>query len=205
MALEAQQRDRGEDGLVEIRPRARSGSRGPVNDQRSAHAEDPLRTFLDELHIYRPPAHRSFVDAVRAAVLATTDKVYEQAANGPPCREGDRLGGSDPYSASKACAEVVASSYRNCVFTDKRLAIATARAGNVFGGGDWSADRLIPDAARAFSRGESLSVRNPESVRPWPSEASTRTMNRSPSEPALDTRTLTPCSLRSCSAQSLVG
>jgi CDP-glucose 4,6-dehydratase len=83
-------------------------------------------------------------------------------------RENDRLGGHDPYSASKAGTELVAASYRRAFFnTDSAPLLATARAGNVIGGGDWSEDRLIPDLVRAFSNGQSLEVRSPRSTRPW--------------------------------------
>ncbi|OOQ59859.1 CDP-glucose 4,6-dehydratase [Mucilaginibacter pedocola] len=106
------------------------------------------------------------------AVLITTDKVYHNNEWAYPYRETDRLGGYDPYSASKACTELVIDSYRNSFFNTKaydkhQKAIAVGRAGNVIGGGDWSKDRLIPDIARALSAGKDIEVRNPASVRPW--------------------------------------
>jgi CDP-glucose 4,6-dehydratase len=113
------------------------------------------------------------VDSVRAIVSVTSDKVYENFESEIGYRESDRLGGSDPYSCSKACAELIVKSYRNSFFpiskfeNDHSTLIATARAGNVFGGGDWALDRLIPDAVRAASVGERLQVRHPGSVRPW--------------------------------------
>lgn len=105
-------------------------------------------------------------------VLITTDKVYHNYEWHYPYRENDRLGGYDPYSASKACAELVIDSYRNSffntsVYSQHKKAIAVGRAGNVIGGGDWSKDRLIPDIVRALSASESVLVRNPDSVRPW--------------------------------------
>ncbi|HEY4208933.1 MAG TPA: CDP-glucose 4,6-dehydratase [Puia sp.] len=105
-------------------------------------------------------------------VLITTDKVYENKEWHYPYRERDRLGGYDPYSASKAAAEVVISSYRSSFFHPKDLgrhqkAVASARAGNVIGGGDWAKDRIIPDIVRALSRNEPVILRNPRSVRPW--------------------------------------
>lgn len=105
-------------------------------------------------------------------VLITTDKVYHNNEWIYSYRENDRLGGYDPYSASKACAELVIDSYRNSFFNTKtysvhKKAIAVARAGNVIGGGDWSKDRLIPDVAKAFSIEKSVIIRNPKSVRPW--------------------------------------
>jgi CDP-glucose 4,6-dehydratase len=105
-------------------------------------------------------------------VLITTDKVYHNNEWIYPYRENDRLGGYDPYSASKACAELVIDSYRNSFFNIKsyathQKAIAVARAGNVIGGGDWSKDRLIPDIAKAFAIEKPVVIRNPNSVRPW--------------------------------------
>jgi CDP-glucose 4,6-dehydratase len=107
-----------------------------------------------------------------AVVLITTDKVYHNNEWIYPYRENDRLGGYDPYSASKACAELVIDSYRNSFFNIKtydthQKAIAVARAGNVIGGGDWSKDRLIPDIAKAFAVEKPVVIRNPNSVRPW--------------------------------------
>jgi CDP-glucose 4,6-dehydratase len=97
-------------------------------------------------------------------VIITTDKVYENKEQDILYKEGDALGGYDPYSASKACAELVVSSFRNS-FSNK--AIASVRAGNVIGGGDWNKDRIVPDIVRALSNGQPIEVRNPLSVRPW--------------------------------------
>lgn len=118
------------------------------------------------------------LDAVRLlekkcdVILITTDKVYHNNEWLYPYRENDRLGGYDPYSASKACAELVIDSYRNSFFNSKtynlhQKAIAVARAGNVIGGGDWSKDRLVPDIAKAFTANKEVIIRNPKSVRPW--------------------------------------
>jgi CDP-glucose 4,6-dehydratase len=109
---------------------------------------------------------------VRAVVVITTDKCYENLEWLWPYRENDRLGGYDPYSSSKACAELVVSSYRNSFFppdkySEHGVAVATTRAGNVIGGGDWAADRLIPDAIRAFADETPVRIRNPFAVRPW--------------------------------------
>ncbi|KWR79436.1 CDP-glucose 4,6-dehydratase [Cupriavidus sp. IDO] len=105
---------------------------------------------------------------VRAVVVVTTDKVYANQEWAWGYRESDRLGGHDPYSASKAAAELVAASYRQGFFSqDGAPLLATARAGNVLGGGDWSEDRLIPDLVRASSRGETLEIRSPHATRPW--------------------------------------
>jgi CDP-glucose 4,6-dehydratase len=107
-----------------------------------------------------------------SVVLITTDKVYQNIEQDYLYNEDDRLGGYDPYSASKACCELVIDSYRNSFFSpvkyaDHQKSIAVARAGNVIGGGDWSADRLIPDIARALQQESIISIRNPHSVRPW--------------------------------------
>jgi CDP-glucose 4,6-dehydratase len=107
------------------------------------------------------------VDSVKAVVVVTTDKVYENKGWLWAYRENERLGGFDPYSNSKACAELATASYRNSFFADGRTLIATARAGNVIGGGDWSEDRLLPDVFRSLIFGEKLLIRNPDSVRPW--------------------------------------
>lgn len=107
--------------------------------------------------------------SVRACVVVTSDKVYDNVEWPWAYREPDRLGGKEPYGASKACTEIVVEAYRASYFSgDGHPALlATARAGNVIGGGDWAEDRLIPDAIRAFSTGETLMIRNPSSVRPW--------------------------------------
>jgi CDP-glucose 4,6-dehydratase len=109
---------------------------------------------------------------VRAVLCITTDKCYSNREWLWPYREGDALGGYDPYSSSKACAEIVAAAYRNSYFPVARhaehgVAIATARAGNVIGGGDWSEDRLIPDLIRGFQAGRAVRIRSPKAVRPW--------------------------------------
>jgi CDP-glucose 4,6-dehydratase len=111
---------------------------------------------------------------VRAVVVVTSDKCYENSnygsnENGPRrFVEGDALGGSDPYSSSKACAELIVAAYRRSFFaTDGAPRIATARAGNVIGGGDWGEDRLIGDIVRGVQAGEAVKVRNPDAVRPW--------------------------------------
>lgn len=106
--------------------------------------------------------------SVRAILAVTTDKCYENQEWAWGYRENDRLGGHDPYSASKAASELVAASYRRAFFNiDGAPQLATARAGNVIGGGDWSEDRLIPDLVRSISAQQSLEVRSPNATRPW--------------------------------------
>lgn len=111
-------------------------------------------------------------DSVRAFLNITTDKVYENKEWVWPYRENERLGGLDPYSNSKACSEFITHSYQNSFFKKKNLAknelnIATVRAGNVIGGGDFAKDRLIPDLIRSISLNQTLKIRNPNSIRPW--------------------------------------
>lgn len=108
-------------------------------------------------------------ESTLAVVVVTSDKCYENRETFYGYRETDTLGGVDPYSASKACCELVVSSYRRSFFDsdDSSVALASARAGNVIGGGDWASDRIMPDCFRALSRGETVQVRNPHAVRPW--------------------------------------
>lgn len=129
---------------------------------------DPLETFavnvMGTAHLL--DAVRA-VDSVRAVVVITTDKCYENVEWDWPYRERDRLGGHDPYSASKACAELVTQAYSRSFLGDAGIAVATARAGNVIGGGDWAADRLIPDLLDAIDSHRAPVIRNPDAVRPW--------------------------------------
>ncbi len=104
---------------------------------------------------------------VRVAVVVTTDKVYRNREWAYPYREDDALGGHDPYSASKAATELVTASYRDAFLAAQGVAVATARAGNVIGGGDWAQDRLLPDAVRAWEAGQTLHIRRPQATRPW--------------------------------------
>ncbi len=107
--------------------------------------------------------------SVRAVVVVTSDKCYENPENARAFHERDKLGGADPYSASKACAEIVAHAWRRSFLEnrDYPVGLATARAGNVIGGGDFAEDRIVPDAIRAFSHDQVLCVRNPGAIRPW--------------------------------------
>jgi CDP-glucose 4,6-dehydratase len=104
--------------------------------------------------------------SVAAIVVISSDKSYANLEHGQPFREGDPMGGRDPYSASKGAAELVTASFRDSFFSDGAL-VASARAGNVIGGGDWAQDRIIPDAVRAVTTGAPILVRNPDAIRPW--------------------------------------
>lgn len=133
--------------------------------------EEPMETFranvLGTVHALESARRTS---GVRVFLNVTTDKVYENDGRRTPYSEEDRLGGHDPYSTSKACSELVTESYRRSFFSAMRkggMGIATARSGNVIGGGDWAQDRLIPDVVRACSQGRKPLIRNPASVRPW--------------------------------------
>lgn len=109
--------------------------------------------------------------SVRVIVNVTSDKCYENREHHKGYRESDAMGGHDPYSSSKGCAELVSSAYRRSYFeapgSEHPIALATVRAGNVIGGGDWAEDRLVPDCIRALMTGETIIVRNPDAVRPW--------------------------------------
>lgn len=129
---------------------------------------DPLTTFSTNIQGTANvlDALRS-LDSARVFVAITTDKVYKNLEHPYPYRETDALGGHDPYSASKAAAEIVIASYRDAYLAEKNIAVASARAGNVIGGGDWSEDRLIPDAIRAWNSNQPLQIRHPQAIRPW--------------------------------------
>lgn len=131
--------------------------------------EQPLETYetnvLGTAHVLEA---LRVADWPCAAVIVTTDKVYENREWVHGYREDDRLGGYDPYSSSKAAVEIVVASWRRSFFGGKHpVRIATARAGNVIGGGDWAQDRIVPDCVRALARGEPIPIRNPQSTRPW--------------------------------------
>tara|TARA_Y100000590_G_scaffold470726_1_gene668649 strand:- start:117699 stop:118808 length:1110 start_codon:yes stop_codon:yes gene_type:complete len=136
--------------------------------------DEPHETFetnvMGSLNVYEAARKTS---SVRTIVTITTDKVYENNEWVWGYRESDRLGGKDPYSASKAAMELMTSSYRNSFFnmekygTDHQVLMGVVRAGNVIGGGDWAKDRLIPDIIKASLEGNPVSIRSPKSVRPW--------------------------------------
>lgn len=135
--------------------------------------QDPVLTYATNVMgtVNVLEATRS-VNSIRATLIVTTDKCYENKEWVWGYREGESMGGHDPYSSSKGCAELVTAAYRNSYFpadayNHHRHAIASARAGNVIGGGDWSLDRLIPDAIKAFEKNMPVMIRNPLAIRPW--------------------------------------
>ncbi len=130
--------------------------------------QNPLETYqtnvLGTAEVMEAIRHS---ETVKAAVIVTTDKVYHNNEWVHPYRETDRLGGKDPYSASKAASEIVIQSYIDTMLDSEKVQIGTARGGNIIGGGDWSADRLIPDIVRSIQTGSVLEIRNPAATRPW--------------------------------------
>lgn len=134
---------------------------------RHSYAE-PVATFatnvMGTVHVLEAARH---VGTVEAVVNVTTDKCYENRGWVWGYREDEPMGGQDPYSGSKGCAELVTSSYRQSFMNSAGIALASGRAGNVIGGGDWAADRLVPDILRAFERREPVRIRNPQATRPW--------------------------------------
>lgn len=130
--------------------------------------QDPVYTYetnvMGTVHLLEAVRH---CPSVVSVVNVTTDKVYRNREWAWGYRENEELNGFDPYSNSKSCSELVTSSYRNSFFADGQVAITTCRAGNVIGGGDFAADRIIPDCIRAVQRGEEIVVRNPASTRPY--------------------------------------
>jgi CDP-glucose 4,6-dehydratase len=133
---------------------------------RKAYA-DPLATYRANVLGTLAVLQSALRSGVGSIVVATTDKVYRNDESGRRYSEDDELGGSDPYSASKSCAELATRSFAESLVGDGRLSIATVRAGNVVGGGDWSDDRLVPDLMRSAFGGEAAIIRNPQSTRPW--------------------------------------
>jgi CDP-glucose 4,6-dehydratase len=129
---------------------------------------DPVGTYatnvMGTLHVLESIRQ---VPSVRAALMVTSDKCYENRETMRPYVESDPVGGHDPYSSSKGCSEILTSSMRRSFFTDSPCLVASVRAGNVIGGGDWATDRLIPDCIRAWTKGEIVRIRNPHAIRPW--------------------------------------
>ncbi len=130
--------------------------------------DQPMETYatnvMGTVHVLEAARHAG---SVRAIINVTTDKCYENREWAWGYRENEPMGGHDPYSNSKGCAELVSSAYRKSFLADAGIALATVRAGNVIGGGDWAVDRLIPDIFRALERGKSVQIRNPRATRPW--------------------------------------
>lgn len=133
-----------------------------------ASYQDPLTTyatnFMGTAHLLDALRHSP---SVRVALMVTTDKVYRNLERIEPYAETAELGGHDPYSASKAASEILIASYRQSFLQAQDVCVLSARAGNVIGGGDWSAERLIPDVVRAWNRGDVVKIRRPDAVRPW--------------------------------------
>ena len=130
--------------------------------------QQPVETYatnvMGTVHVMEAARHAG---SVRAIVNITTDKCYENKEWAWGYREDESMGGHDPYSSSKGCAELVSSAYRKSFFKTEGIAMATARAGNVIGGGDWAIDRLVPDILRALERHQPVQIRNPRAIRPW--------------------------------------
>ena len=130
--------------------------------------EDPIETYstnvMGLVNLFEISRN---IKCLKAIINITSDKCYENNEWVWGYRESDRLGGHDPYSNSKACSELVTNSFRKSFFNDLNVGLATARAGNVIGGGDWSQDRLIPDYIRAWRTNKTLEIRNPNAIRPW--------------------------------------
>ena len=133
---------------------------------RKAYA-DPVGTYRTNVIGTLTVMEAARAAGVPAFVSATTDKVYRNDESGRRYKEEDELGGADPYSASKSCVELMSRSYREALIGDGPMLLATVRAGNVIGGGDWAEDRIVPDLMRAAFSGEPAVIRNPESTRPW--------------------------------------
>jgi len=116
---------------------------------------------LNVIEVFRKSDHTFLL------VVITTDKVYENFEFNRGYKEDDRLGGKDPYSASKSCVEIISKSYQESFFKHDNKALVTVRAGNVIGGGDWSDNRIVPDCIRSIEKNEIIKIRNPNSIRPW--------------------------------------
>lgn len=168
-----------------------SGSHGDIRDLESLSRA--MTDFAPDIVIHmaaQPLVRRSYVEpvetfstnvlgtvnvmeavrrtpSVQVMVNVTSDKCYENTEAARPFRESDPMGGSDPYSASKGCAELAASAWNKSFFQDGGPAMVSVRAGNVIGGGDFGEDRLLPDMVRAYSRGEAVQIRSPKAIRPW--------------------------------------
>jgi CDP-glucose 4,6-dehydratase len=134
---------------------------------RLSYAE-PVETYatnvMGTVHVLESARH---TPSVKAIVVVTTDKCYENKEWPWGYRENEPMGGHDPYSNSKGCAELVTSAYRNSFLKGSGIAVASARAGNVIGGGDWATDRLVPDILKAFEKNQPVTIRNPHATRPW--------------------------------------
>lgn len=130
--------------------------------------EDPVTTYetnvMGTVNLLEAVRH---TDGVQAVLVVTSDKCYDNTGQGRPFVEDDPMGGHDPYSNSKGAAELVTDAFRRSYFAESGVSVASARAGNVIGGGDWGEDRLIPDIMRGVLDGETIRIRRPDAVRPW--------------------------------------
>jgi CDP-glucose 4,6-dehydratase len=131
--------------------------------------DDPVETYATNVMgtVNLLESVRSSGGGVTGVVVVTSDKCYENRERAKGYCEDEAMGGHDPYSSSKGCAEIVTSAYRRSYFHDTKTAVASARAGNVIGGGDWAKDRLIPDMIQALAKKKPAPIRNPDSIRPW--------------------------------------
>jgi CDP-glucose 4,6-dehydratase len=177
--------------LARIKSLMKSDIRGDIRDfdnlKKAMKAADPevvfhlaaqplvRKSYLDPIETYSTNVMGTLnlllasieVISLKSIACITTDKCYENQEWIWPYRETDALGGHDPYSSSKACTEIVSASMRSSFLKSKGINLATMRAGNVIGGGDWAVDRIIPDLVRAFQNKEKLEIRNPKAIRPW--------------------------------------
>ncbi len=129
---------------------------------------EPVETYstnvMGTVNVLEAARH---LDSVKAIVVVTSDKCYENHERASAYRENEPMGGADPYSNSKGCAELVTAAYRRSYFSARNVAVASARAGNVIGGGDWAVDRLVPDVIGAFIDKRQVAIRHPDAIRPW--------------------------------------
>lgn len=154
------------DALAKVRPQIilHLAAKALVRESYRLPAETFDTNLMGTVNVLEASRH---VDDLLSIVVVTTDKVYQNKEWIYPYREDDLLGGHDPYSASKAAADIAVASYRQSYFAKRGVGLSSARAGNVIGGGDWAEDRLIPDAIRSWQAEIPLLIRNPDSVRPW--------------------------------------
>lgn len=154
------------EALVQSRPEVviHMAAQALVQDSYQRPVETYAVNVMGTVHLLEAVRH---YPGVQAVVNVTSDKCYLNRGDVPPYREDDPLGGHDAYSSSKACSELVTAAYRLCFLASTGVGVASARAGNVIGGGDWARHRLVPDLIAAFGEGRTAELRNPHAVRPW--------------------------------------